>query len=186
MKEIISDSSTINDVVGKDKTEVIKESTADKKNKKINKFRTCVKYFDLIMSLFKKYMLELLCMSFFVIFDLWVFGYLMNGLYGYKFDLASSVQAIGAISSAGILTAIKYTIDSTKNTVLGESPEKRVRESINRFINGDQYVDENNKNVSEKNSKTDSSTENNTSQQKKEPTKNPIKNNPDEQYKDGE
>ena len=183
MKEIISDSSTINDVVGKDKTEVIKESTTEKKNKKINKFRTCVKYLDLIMSLFKKYMLELLCMSFFVIFDLWVFGYLMNGLYGYKFDLASSVQAIGAISSAGILTAIKYTIDSTKNTVLGESPEKRVRESINRFINGDQYVDENNKNMSEKNSKTDSSTDN---KSKKESVNNPIKNNPDEQYKDGE
>ena len=183
---MMSDNLTTEDIVGIDKTEVIKESTKDKKNKKVNKFRTCVKYFDLIMSLFKKYMLELLCMSFFVIFDLWVFGYLMNGLYGYKFDLASSVQAIGAISSAGILTAIKYTIDSTKNTALGESPEKRVRESINRFINGDKYVDENTSTIDENQAKLNNRTENTLTRQRKESVQNPLTNNPDEQYKDGE
>jgi len=181
----MSDNSTTEDIVGKDKTEVIKESTKEKKNKKINKFRACVKYLDLIMSLFKKYMLELLCMSFFIIFDLWVFGYLMNGLYGYKFDLTSSVQAIGAISSAGILTAIKYTIDSTKNTVLGESPEKRVRESINRFINGDKFVDEHTSTECEDVKRTNALQESNTTKTRRTSINNPLINNPDEQYKDG-
>lgn len=55
-----------------------------------------------------------------LVFCLWTIGYLLNGLFDYKFDLASCWVGFSAIAT-GIL---KYFIDSMLNSKKGEMPER--------------------------------------------------------------
>lgn len=67
-------------------------------------------------------MIEALMMSFLILFLLWAIGYVCNAVYGMHFELQSCWGGFQAIGGAGTLAAIKYIMDSWKNSPNGESP----------------------------------------------------------------
>ena len=113
-------------------------------------WRTLTKNFDILMSVFRKYVPEFICLALFAIFLLWAYGYLMNGWYGMGFALDSSIAAIGAISSAGVLSLIRYLTDSKLNSAIGSSPTKALTDKINKYIAGTDFVDENHNGVDDR------------------------------------
>lgn len=70
----------------------------------------------------QQYMIEALMMSFLILFLLWAIGYVCNAVYGMHFELQSCWGGFQAIGGAGTLAAIKYIMDSWKNSPNGESP----------------------------------------------------------------
>jgi len=119
------------------------ENVVQKPKRKTTFMRTITKHFDMFMSLFRKYLPEFICIALFMIFGLWMMGYLLNGFYGMAFQLESSIAAIGAVSSAGILSLIRYVTDSKLNSAIGSSPTKALTEKINKYISGADMIDEN-------------------------------------------
>lgn len=69
-----------------------------------------------------KHLIEIFACMFLLLFVFWAVGYFANGLYDYKFDLASCWGGIAALSGSGTLAAIKYIYDSKYNTKEGERP----------------------------------------------------------------
>lgn len=57
------------------------------------------------------------------LFIFWAVGYFMNGLYGYKFQLDSCWAGLTAVGSAGVLSLLKWLIDSIYNSDKGSMPE---------------------------------------------------------------
>jgi hypothetical protein len=76
------------------------------------------------MDIVHNYTLEIILLSFIGLGFCWGIGYFANALYGYKFELASCWAGFSAIGGAGVLAAIKYCMDSWKNTPQGEIPEQ--------------------------------------------------------------
>jgi len=79
---------------------------------------------DAFLGLVHRYVLELIILMFMTLFSLWMFAFLANGLYGYKFDLQSCWGGFSAIGGAGVLAAVKYCTDSWKNSPEGEPPHR--------------------------------------------------------------
>ena len=73
-------------------------------------------------SKFPNYLIEAIVITFLVLFLSWWVGYICNGLFGTKFDLKSCWDGFTALSGAGVLSAIKYVMDSWKNSNDGEKP----------------------------------------------------------------
>ncbi|MBU2701916.1 hypothetical protein Ga0466249_003043 [Sporomusaceae bacterium BoRhaA] len=61
-------------------------------------------------------------------FFAWLFGYVLNGLYSYKFDLASCWAGFGAIATAAAAGCGRWWIDSRENSKQGEMPQGRMKE----------------------------------------------------------
>lgn len=74
------------------------------------------------MTKMQKYILDALMIAFLLLFLFWSIGYFCNAIYGMKFDLSSCWGGFQAIGGAGFLAAIKYIMDSWKNSPVGESP----------------------------------------------------------------
>lgn len=120
------------------------ETLQEKPKRKTSFIRSFVKNFDILMCLFRKFVPEFIIMALLSLFGLWGFGYIMNGLYGMAFQLDSSLAAVGAISSAGVLSLIRYLTDSKLNSVLGSAPTKALTDKLNKYIAGkDHFIDEN-------------------------------------------
>ena len=73
----------------------------------------------------------ILCLVVLVLFS-WFIGYYANGFYGFKFDLGSVWQGLGACVTAisGLLTVAgvqlgKHYVDSRYNSQAGEKPGSR-------------------------------------------------------------
>lgn len=77
---------------------------------------------DSFFGLIHKYVLEIIILMFMTLFFLWTVAFIGNGLYGYRFDLQSCWGGFSAIGGAGVLAAIKYCMDSWKNSPEGELP----------------------------------------------------------------
>lgn len=58
--------------------------------------------------------------AFFVVFS-WLAGYWLNGLYGMKFQIDSCWQGVSACG-IGLVGLLKWLIDSSKNSPIGEPP----------------------------------------------------------------
>ena len=83
----------------------------------------------------QQYMIEALMMSFLILFLLWAIGYVCNAVYGMHFELQSCWGGFQAIGGAGTLAAIKYIMDSWKNSPNGESPMTTI---VNAVIPNDE------------------------------------------------
>lgn len=83
----------------------------------------------------QQYMIEALMMSFLILFLLWAIGYVCNAVYGMHFELQSCWGGFQAIGGAGTLAAIKYIMDSWKNSPDGESPMTTI---VNAVIPNDE------------------------------------------------
>ncbi len=73
----------------------------------------------------------ILCLVVLVLFS-WFIGYYANGFYGFKFDLGSVWQGLGACVTAitGLLTVAgvqlgKHYVDSRYNSAAGEKPRSK-------------------------------------------------------------
>ena len=77
---------------------------------------------DSIMILVRRYLLEIIVLMFITLFSFWAIAFFANGLYGYKFDLQSCWGGFSAIGGAGVLAAVKYCMDSWKNSPEGQEP----------------------------------------------------------------
>ena len=69
------------------------------------------------------YALELIIIAFMLLGLFWTIGYFANALGGYHFELQSCWGGFTAIGGAGTLAAIKYVMDSWKNSPEGEAPK---------------------------------------------------------------
>lgn len=76
-----------------------------------------------VLKTVKCYILELISLMFVVLFTLWAFAFLANGLYDYHFDLQSCWGGFSAIGGAGVMATVKYCVDSWKNSDQGKMPE---------------------------------------------------------------
>lgn len=56
----------------------------------------------------------------------WLGGYLLNGFYGFKFDLASCWAGFGAIATAGLTGCGKCWIESKNHLKHGELPRGKL------------------------------------------------------------
>lgn len=74
------------------------------------------------MNKMQEYLMEALMLGFLSLFVLWAVGYICNAVYGMHFDLQSCWGGFQAIGGAGTLAAVKYIMDSWKNSPQGESP----------------------------------------------------------------
>lgn len=83
----------------------------------------------------QQYMIEALMMSFLILFLLWAIGYVCNAVYGMHFELQSCWGGFQAIGGAGTLAAIKYIMDSWKNSPNGESPMTTIVSAVT--LNGE-------------------------------------------------
>ena len=77
---------------------------------------------DGFFNLIHRYVLEIIILMFIILFFLWTVAFIGNGLYGYHFDLQSCWGGFSAIGGAGVMAAIKYCMDSWKNSPEGEMP----------------------------------------------------------------
>lgn len=68
------------------------------------------------------YTLELILISFILLGICWGIGYFANAIYGMHFELQSCWAGFTAIGGAGVLAAVKYCMDSWKNTPEGRAP----------------------------------------------------------------
>lgn len=60
-----------------------------------------------------------------LVFLAWLMGYLLNGFYGYKFDLQSCWAGFGAIATAAGAGWGKWFVDSKLNSIAGEMPSRK-------------------------------------------------------------
>ncbi|SHL00570.1 hypothetical protein SAMN05216582_13115 [Selenomonas ruminantium] len=74
------------------------------------------------MSKMQEYLIEALMAAFLILFVLWAVGYVCNAVYGMHFELQSCWGGFQAIGGAGTLAAVKYIMDSWKNSPVGENP----------------------------------------------------------------
>lgn len=74
------------------------------------------------MNKMQKYTIEALMTAFLLLFIFWAIGYFANAIYGMKFELQSCWGGVAAIGSAGVLAAIKYIMDSCRNSPNGQLP----------------------------------------------------------------
>ena len=70
-----------------------------------------------------KYVLEMIILAFIFMGLCWAIGYFANALYGMHFELQSCWGGFTAIGGAGVLAAVKYCMDSWKNTPEGVAPD---------------------------------------------------------------
>ena len=77
---------------------------------------------DSIMILIRRYLLEIIILMFITLFSFWAIAFFANGLYNYKFDLQCCWGGFSAIGGAGVLAAVKYCMDSWKNSPEGQEP----------------------------------------------------------------
>lgn len=74
------------------------------------------------MNFIHRYVLEMILIAFMLLGFFWSIGYFANALYGMKFELQSCWAGFTAIGGAGVLAAIKYCMDSWKNSPEGKAP----------------------------------------------------------------
>lgn len=101
-----------------------------------------------IMEFVHNYTLEIILLSFIALGVCWAIGYFANAIWGMKFELASCWAGFSAIGGAGVLSAVKYCIDSWKNTPDGVAPTQGMSTSqrlasmgaraMDRYVNGSQ------------------------------------------------
>lgn len=97
------------------------------------------------------YTLEIILMSFIGLGFCWAIGYFCNALYGMKFELQSCWAGFSAIGGAGVLAAVKYCMDSWKNTPAGTAPTQGLSASQRLVRAGEAALHElSENNISEK------------------------------------
>lgn len=77
------------------------------------------------MNRVQRYVLEIVMAMFLIMFILWAAGYICNAIYGMKFELQSCWNGVAALSGAGVLSMVKYIMDSWKNSFDGVDPYKK-------------------------------------------------------------
>ena len=82
------------------------------------------------MSKMQEYLIEALMAAFLILFVLWAVGYVCNAVYGMKFELQSCWGGFQAIGGAGTLAAVKYIMDSWKNSPDGENPVVTLKNAV--------------------------------------------------------
>lgn len=80
------------------------------------------------------YVWGIIVFMFIIVFCAWLGGYIMNGLYGAKFDLASCWAGITAIGGIAGTVLVKWNIDSKNNSGQGEMPNPL--STIQKMIKG--------------------------------------------------
>ena len=68
----------------------------------------------------KSHLIEVFAGMFLLLFIFWAIGFFANGLFNYKFDLASCWGGVSALSGSGTLAAVKYIYDSIYNSEEGK------------------------------------------------------------------
>ena len=88
------------------------------------------------MNFIHHYVLEMIIVGFMLLGLFWAIGYFMNALYGYHFELQSCWGGFSAVGGAGTLAAVKYIMDSWKNTPEGEAPSygKTAQNIIDSYV----------------------------------------------------
>lgn len=74
------------------------------------------------MKWIERNMLSLVACSYVLLFFLGIGAFILNGLFGFKFQLDFIWNGIGALSGAGFFSAVKYVTDSCKNSEQGVTP----------------------------------------------------------------
>ena len=82
------------------------------------------------MNKMQEYLIEALMAAFLILFVLWAVGYVCNAVYGMKFELQSCWGGFQAIGGAGTLAAVKYIMDSWKNSPAGENPVVTLKNAV--------------------------------------------------------
>lgn len=82
------------------------------------------------MNKMQEYLIEALMAAFLILFVLWAVGYVCNAVYGMKFELQSCWGGFQAIGGAGTLAAVKYIMDSWKNSPVGENPVVALKNAV--------------------------------------------------------
>ncbi len=82
------------------------------------------------MNKMQEYLIEALMAAFLILFVLWAVGYVCNAVYGMKFELQSCWGGFQAIGGAGTLAAVKYIMDSWKNSPVGENPVVTLKNAV--------------------------------------------------------
>ncbi len=68
------------------------------------------------------HMIEIIAGAFLLLFAFWTVGYFANALYGYHFEIRSCWDGFATLGGAGVLSMIKYIMDSWKNSEQGCRP----------------------------------------------------------------
>lgn len=88
------------------------------------------------MNKMQEYLIEALMGSFLILFLLWAIGYVCNAVWGMHFELQSCWGGFQAIGGAGTLAAVKYIMDSWKNSPNGESPLQTIAKAVSKKPDG--------------------------------------------------
>lgn len=73
----------------------------------------------------QKYMIEAITATFLLLFLFWAIGYFANALWGMKFEIRSCWDGFTTLGGAGILTMVKYVMDSGWNSTRGDNPYRK-------------------------------------------------------------
>lgn len=108
-----------------------------------------------VMDVIHNYTLEIILISFISLGFCWGIGYFANALWGYKFELSSCWAGFSAIGGAGVLAAVKYCMDSWKNTPAGVAPQQGLSGSQRIALIGAEALSHYASNTSEEKDKDD-------------------------------
>ena len=82
------------------------------------------------MNKMQEYLIEALMAAFILLFVLSAVGYVCNAVCGMKFELQSCLGGFQAIGGAGTLAAVKYIMDSWKNSSDGENSVVTLKNAV--------------------------------------------------------
>lgn len=91
-----------------------------------------------VMDFVHRYVLEMIILGFMSLGVCWAIGYFANAIWGMHFELQSAWGGFQAISGAGVLAAVKYCMDSWKNSPQGEAPVTHYAQQVREIV--DQYL----------------------------------------------
>ena len=78
------------------------------------------------------YIIDGIIVSLILLFILWAVGYWCNALLGMRFELHSCWEGALAIGSAGVLSMVRYIVDSMANSPKGVPPIKAIIDTVIR------------------------------------------------------
>ena len=78
------------------------------------------------------YIIDGIIVSLILLFIFWAVGYWCNALLGMRFELHSCWDGALAIGSAGVLSMVRYIVDSMANSPKGVPPIKAIIDTVIR------------------------------------------------------
>ena len=76
------------------------------------------------------YIIDGIIVSLILLFIFWAVGYWCNALLGMRFELHSCLEGALAIGSAGVLSMVRYIVDSLANSPKGVPPIKAIIDTV--------------------------------------------------------